>query len=1061
MKKLTLLLLGFLVHSSLFADYSYDKNGNIASIYIPGNGEVHYEYDPVQRLTEADYPNGTHFSYTYDYNSNLRSIQGPEGVTAYTYDKLNRIEKVLLPDGDRITYRHDLMGRVTHLTYPDGETVEYQYDDRGRLITLKESSGSTTYEYDDLTNLVVKETLPNGTKSEYVYDTTPQILEVYHHDAHDALISHFTYEYSKTGHITLRIEENSSSITTTYYTYDDLDRLISAEDDQGNYEKYSYDGAGNRLSKSTQNGTLHYSYDSKNRLIQAGSTRYEYDSVGNLVEKISPEKSVHYSYDPTGRLTAYSDGKNHVEFFYDGEGRRVSKRVNGRTTTFINDPHSPISRVLVEKDQEGSVKQKYIYGHSRIVQKGELGTHYFLYDQPGKSVSKLVDHQGKKYSSIDYDSFGNQLTKISGSSYLYNGEEYDEETGLIFLRNRYYDPEIGRFISPDSVLGNLRDPQTLNPYVFVRNSPLSLVDPLGLYAVKVPLTFYGNRSGALTPEGRSLFGHGWIGGVDAEGIHFSQGAWPHGHIEEEESIRSLCSETVSMTVWVTPEQALAARFASSEPRWTGMNNCIDHVVKAFDTIGYPHPSFKPSPIGISSPGIYCDWLVQESTHIHPDFLPQEGDILVNYSMPTPTNQMIEASGKFTYSHFRPNYGGVLLDKSAEFFTELSDIAGVIYDRQMGQVILYGRKNLRLPHMDVDDLAVAVRSIYGLGGKGRESPGVSMEPGFKDGKKHKGCMVVSYFGETENTRFGQVMFEADRVLKILSTGIDNYTGKRVTSSVPEYRTLQERRARGNSPPSNTTCRLWFVPKKISLSESPDGTSMFFSEAQMEVLTESTLRKKGVVEDRAAEKFARHFTRYYDQFSWEYPILLDLKRLGKITAIVKWIDEKNFPFDLSFFQSYTPAYFETTKYSPIIANMVANQYLMGGVVYTLNEDNYRVLEDEQAEQIKEEILRQRPNDEASSWDCGRGFTAVARQIEKALKVGEVRKKFVDLSYPGFGKIPLAFVRTYSSFNDERFPFGRGWDITLAKIRFNRAPAPFSFSDGTQLLLYSELILRLEGV
>ena len=64
---------------------------------IPGNGAIFYEYDPIQRLIEACYPGGTHFSYTYDYNSNLRSIKGPAGVTTYTYDRLNRLENVGLP----------------------------------------------------------------------------------------------------------------------------------------------------------------------------------------------------------------------------------------------------------------------------------------------------------------------------------------------------------------------------------------------------------------------------------------------------------------------------------------------------------------------------------------------------------------------------------------------------------------------------------------------------------------------------------------------------------------------------------------------------------------------------------------------------------------------------------------------------------------------------------------------------------------------------------------------------------------------------------------------------
>jgi len=391
------------------------------------------------------------FTIPNDYNSNLTSIQSSDGLTTYDYDKLNRIQKVQLSDGSQIDYRYDLMGRVTHLTYPDSEVVEYQYDERGRLVKIKEAQGETSYEYDDLTGLVVKEILPNGVSTNYAYDTFPHILEVCHRDPYGTLLIHFSYEYNERGYIAVCREKAPSKIKVTCYSYDALDRLDCVEDDTGSYEKYTYDEAGNRLLKTTEKETIHYRYDRKNRLIQAGNTSYEYDIAGNLIKKTSPDKQVSYSYDPTGKLVAYSDGENHVEFRYDGQGKRSAKVVNGSITYFINDPNASISRVLLEKDSKGKVRKKYIYGHSRIIQKGEHRTHYFLYDQPGKSISHLISHDGTEKLSMQYEPFGLPLSQDLESSYGYNGEEYDPETGLIFLRNRYYDPEVGRFISPDFV----------------------------------------------------------------------------------------------------------------------------------------------------------------------------------------------------------------------------------------------------------------------------------------------------------------------------------------------------------------------------------------------------------------------------------------------------------------------------------------------------------------------------------------------------------------------------------------------------------------------------------
>ncbi|MCB1115753.1 MAG: hypothetical protein KDK71_04710 [Chlamydiia bacterium] len=1062
MKKLSTLFFGTLFFSFLYADYSYDNNGNIASIYNPEIGEVSYKYDPIQRLIESHYPNGKSFFYVYDYSSNLKSIEGPKGTVCYSYDNLNRIAKALFQDGSSIAYRYDLTGKVTHLTYPDGEVVEYRYDERGRLEALQDNTGITSYEYDNQTNLVLKETFPNGTTTEYVYNLTPQIIKVCHNNPNGDLIHRFSYSYDAIGQIILCREETPLSDITKYYTYDKLNRLVHFEDNQGKFEDYTYDSVGNRLSKSTQDETIEYRYDHKNRLIQAGETLYQYDSIGNLVQKTSPRKKVQYSYDPTGRLVNYSDDQFRVTFDYDGQGRRISKTVNGQTTFFVNDPQTQMSRVLVEKDQRGFIEKKYIYGLSRVMQKERDITQYFIYDYPGKSVCCLLNHKSLQQDILSYNPFGMPVSHFHSTPYLYNGEEYDEETGLIFLRNRYYDPEIGRFITPDFVLGDVKDPQTLNPYVFACNNPILLIDPLGLYGLKVPLTFYGNYPGAKTPTGKSRVGHAWMGGVDEACLHFSIGCWPGGHIEENESVRSLCHESMHMTVWVTPEQSLTARHAAREGAWTVGNNCVDHVACALDAINYPHPSFKPSPIGVSSPRIYCDWIKQERHHILPNFLPQPGDILVDYFLPEPTSQKIEAPDKFNYSYFRPNYGGILLDKSAEFLTELSDISGVIYNEEMGELIFYGKKNIHMPKMDVDDLAVAVRSIFGLGGKEPQFPGVSMEPGTIGGKKNKkSVMLVSYFGDTENTRFGQVLFEADRVLKILSIGKDNLTGKTVKSNVPGYLSLQALRRKYGRPNSGSMVRLWFVPKRITLSESTDGTSMVFSEAQMEVLTESTMRKKGVVEDKAAEMFAKHFTQHYDSFSGEYPILCELKRLGKITAVVNWIREHNYPFDLTFFQSYWSPYYETPKQTRMTGEMLAGDIIVGGVVCALDQTNYSVVKNESVDHLKIEALSARPCDEELSWDFGRGLTAVAKPFQKTLKLGEVKKTFVDLSYPSCGTIPLAFVRSYGSFNEESKPFGRGWDINLAKISFRSRRMPMSFSDGTQLQLCPTLSLIVEGV
>jgi RHS repeat-associated protein len=802
----------------------YDSNGNISRYTVSHVGEISYTHDPIKRLTNIDYPDGKSVKYTYDYNSNLMEVSDDHGITSYFYDALNCLIKAKLPNNDDIAYEYDPVGRLLKIVYPDREEVKYDYDSRGRLIKVFDQSGSTQYEYDDKTNLVTKELLANGIVTEYFYNNVPQVIGVIHKKSDGTLIVKYQYSYNKNGNCTSVEKITPFQTETTIYLYDKLNRLVEVRYSDQSFEKYIYDGAGNRLSKITQDETIEYEYDHLNRLTRAGETFFDYDPSGNLRKKRCKGKEALFHYDATGKLTSWHDGQNRVIFDYDGEGRRVSKTVNGKKTFFINDPANPLTRVLLEKNEDGTTLKRYVYGLSRLFSNQSSEIQYFLYDHPGKSVSCLVDKKQQVLESLSYDAFGCRNGKSSlQNPYGYVGEEYNEETGLIYLRNRYYDSEIGRFISPDSVLGSLSDPQTLNPYVYVRNNPVNLIDPSGLYAVKVPLTFYGNKPRTHTPSGKSRFGHGWMGGIDITGNEFNQGAWPdhEDYIHRNEDIRSLCSETVSLTVWVTPEQQMLARQAGDYPHWTPYDNCIDHVVKSLDAIGYLHPSFKDQATGIRFPKNFCNWMKEENQHINSNFLLNEGDI-IPYEL---NSQGFEAGRSFL---FQPNYGGGSLSKSADLMTCLADIYGAIFDQATGQIILYGKKDIALPKLHLDDLAVAERSVYGLGSHGIQDPGISMDPDPNPPKKKKKTqnqMILTYYGETKNTRFGHIMFEADRLLKHLILGRDNYTGKEFKSHVPGYfNLLQLYQKEKRLPGSNFSWRMWFVPEKISLVQSEDGRSI---------------------------------------------------------------------------------------------------------------------------------------------------------------------------------------------------------------------------------------------
>jgi RHS repeat-associated protein len=125
---------------------------------------------------------------------------------------------------------------------------------------------------------------------------------------------------------------------------------------------------------------------------------------------------------------------------------------------------------------------------------------FYLYDSPGGSVISMVDNSCNIVGTYKYDVFGNITAQSSGqiNTYKYNGEYSESETGLIFLRNRYYDPSIGRFIIKDYFSGSKSNPKSINSYVYAYNNPASRnIDSLPYYFIFSNLC---NKSSSLRKE---------------------------------------------------------------------------------------------------------------------------------------------------------------------------------------------------------------------------------------------------------------------------------------------------------------------------------------------------------------------------------------------------------------------------------------------------------------------------------------------------------------------------------------------------------------------------------
>ncbi len=226
-----------------------------------------------------------------------------------------------------------------------------------------------------------------------------------------------------------------------------------------------------------------YYYNNLNQLIQAGDEIFFHDARGNIIKRITPGMEINYVWDLDNRLIRVDKIENGqtsktVDYAYNGLDKRISRTVTEGTniteTTHVNNNASVYVPLL--EYENGNLKRKYLSGAYL-----EDGQSYYLLKGVGEKTL-LFNNQAEEIAFIEYDPFGSKIKSGGNSSSmdLWQGEHLDPDTGLVYLRNRYYDPRLGRFLSLDAHPGFMYSPQTLNPYVYCHNDPINFADPLGL-----------------------------------------------------------------------------------------------------------------------------------------------------------------------------------------------------------------------------------------------------------------------------------------------------------------------------------------------------------------------------------------------------------------------------------------------------------------------------------------------------------------------------------------------------------------------------------------------------
>ncbi len=426
----------------------YDERGRVTSetkaISGPGSFKTQYAYNSADMMTSMTYPgnnsNGAGETVTFGYNRQMALNQMYSSTNNYYY----------VP-----TMTYDAAGRVTQRqlggTSPSNYTLftGYTYNpwntDGGRLQSLNSAVYSIP--------VITRQDL------DYTYDNNGNIETI--------------ADYAADG-----------GTQTQTFTYDTLDRLTSAVATGGTggtytSQNYVYDSTtGNLSSKAGQ--TLTYGDAAHRHAATAyNGWEYIYDANGNMTHRDPPDANYYdFTYDTENRLIeGKKNGVTIATFTYDGDGNRVKSVVNSVTTAYVGSHFEWTGST-------DTMKKYYSAGGTRVgIRVGSstgqtTGLSWLFGDQLG-STSITLNASGAETGELRYTPWGETRynTGTTPTTFRYTGQREQSEIGLYFYNARWYDPQLGRFTSADTMTP--KSVQGLDRYAYVDNNPIKNIDPTG------------------------------------------------------------------------------------------------------------------------------------------------------------------------------------------------------------------------------------------------------------------------------------------------------------------------------------------------------------------------------------------------------------------------------------------------------------------------------------------------------------------------------------------------------------------------------------------------------
>lgn len=464
--------------------YEYSASGLLTEVRSHNSAKsVSYTYDTTGRLADIFLGGVKRYNYTLDGNGNLLTVKDQVTGRSWTsgFDKMDRLTS--WGDGSfTINYTPDSMGNTTSyslkkgLTLLEDESIVYNNLNQPMSMTIGERTANFLFHENGKISR-----LENGNHSVQFSDYTESglVKKWENLDLTGDVITSESYEYDAVGRVKSIADHKSGNVNS--YAYDNKGQLVSETLSNGSRLEYTYDELGNRKQMQEKNtsGTIvkttSYQVDAASQLLQVDGTAWAYDESGN----VTSNGRYKFEWDDANRLTKVTDQVTQAvvaTYKYDHLNRRIQKTENNVVTNFLYNGNS--NHVVAEYGSDGVMDKYFVWsptGQLLAVKDCNSNITYSVVRNGHGDITALTDHTGKIVVSYEYDAWGNLINSVGDLSlnpYRYANYRYDDITGLYYLIGRYYDPKVGRFLTPDPIF---EEPQ----YGYASNNPLSYVDMNG------------------------------------------------------------------------------------------------------------------------------------------------------------------------------------------------------------------------------------------------------------------------------------------------------------------------------------------------------------------------------------------------------------------------------------------------------------------------------------------------------------------------------------------------------------------------------------------------------